>query len=174
MSNHSWQCLSVQKFFRVSNWEGQLLESSKWQHQDQLKTPWQWLSVQKFFSVSNWEGQIEAREQGNSGSPLGIRGKWGAREESLFSAPQLLTQTSWQCLSVKEFFNLCNWEGQLLDRNWQDQDQSLYLKQVREFFQFIPWEGEPEIGFLLNSSPIPTLTLSDPVGLTFTDLSDLF
>ncbi len=163
MSNHSWQCLSVQKFFRVSNWEGQLLESSNSQHQDQLKTPWQWLSVQKFFSVSNWEGQIEAREQR----------RWGAREEeSLFSAPQLLGQTSWQCSSVKEFFNLCNWEGQLLDRNWQD--QSLYLKQVREFFQFIPWEGEPKIGFLLNSSPIPTLPLADHVGLTFTDLSDLF
>lgn len=157
MSNHSWQCLSVQKFFRVSNWEGQLLESSNRQHQDQPKTPWQWLSVQKFFSVSNWEGQMEVREK-----------------ESLFSAPQLLGQTSWQCSSVKEFFNLCNWEGQLLERNWQDQDQSLYLKQVREFFQFIPWEGEPEIGFLLNSSPIPTLTLSDHVGLTFTDLSDLF
>jgi hypothetical protein len=164
MSNHSWQSLSVQKFFRVSNWEGQLLESSNWQHQNQLKAPWQWLSVQKFFSVSNWEGQIEAKEQG--------RGE--ARGKSLFSVPELLSQTSWPCSSVKEFFNLCNWEGQLLDRNWQDQDQSLYLKQVREFFQFIPWEGEPEIGFLLNSSPIPTLTLSDHVGLTFTDLSDLF
>ena len=155
MSNHSWQCLSVQKFFRVSNWEGQLLESSKWQHQDQLKTPWQWLSVQKFFSVSNWGGQRNRGEECESGT----------RPDP--------SQTSWQCLSLKEFFNLCNWEGQVLDRNWQDQDQSLYLKQVREFFQFIPWEGEPEIGFLLNSSPIPTL-ISDHVGLTFTDLSDLF
>lgn len=156
MSNPSWQCLSVQKFFRVANWEGQLLESSNWQHQDQLKTLWQWLSVQKFFSVSNWEGQ---RNRG---------------EESESRTRPNLGQTSWQCSSVKEFFSFCNWEGQLLDRKWQDQDQSLYLKQVKEFFQFIPWEGEPKIGFLLNSSPIPTLTLSDHVGLTFTDLSDLF
>lgn len=156
MSNHFWQCLSLQKFFSHSNWEGQLLESSNWQHQDQLQTPWQYLLVQKFFSDSNWEGQRNKKEEWERGT-----------------RPDL-DQTSWQCRSVQEFFSLCNWEGQLLDRNWQDQESSLYVKQVGEFFQFIPWEGEPEIGFLLNSSPIPTLTLADHVGLTFTDLSDLF
>lgn len=157
MNNHSWQCFSVQKFFSVASWEGQLLENSNWQHQDKAwQTSWWQCSVQKFFSAASWEGQIEAREQ------------------SHFSAPQLLGQTSWEGLLVEDFFTLYNWEGQPVNRNCQDQDQSSYLKQVSEFFQFIPWEGKPEIGFLLHSSPIPTLTLSDHVGLTFTDLSDLF
>lgn len=156
MNNYSWQCCSVQKFFSVASWEGQLLLSSNGQHQDKAwETSWRQCSVQNFFSVASWEGQIEAREQSN------------------FSAPQLLSQTSWECLLVEEFFTLYNWEAQPLNRNCQDQDPSSYLK-VSEFFQFIPWEGKPEIGFLLNSSPIPTLTLSDHVGLTFTDLSDLF
>ncbi len=86
------------------------------------------------------------------------------------------TQNSWECLSVQEFFSLCNWQGQPLEnRKWHHADPSERLTlQVREFFQFIPWEGNPEIGSLPKVLSIPDPTVRAPVENTLTDLSELF
>lgn len=60
---------------------------------------------------------------------------------------------SWQCLSLQEFFSLCNWQGQPLEsRTWQHQDQLLNLK-----------EKELQAGFVLTCKAYP---LSDGVILT--------
>ena len=83
-------------------------------------------------------------------------------------------QTSWQCLSLEEFFSLSNWQGQPQQRhNWQHTKQSSLLTQVREFFQFIPWEGSPAIG---SSPKVSSFIepISTPVKTTLTDLSKLF
>jgi hypothetical protein len=168
----SWQCLSVQEFFSLCNWQGQALENSNWQHQNQPLnlSLCQCLSVQEFFSLCNWQGQ--ALENSN----------WQYQNQSLILSLQAAEATiasrldSWQCLSVQEFFSLCNWQGQPLDNsNWHPTNQwSRLTLQVGKFFRFIPWEGNPQIGSLPQVSPIPEPTTLAPVATTLTDLSDLF
>ncbi len=96
----SWQCLSLQEFFSLSNWQGQPQKRHNWQHQNQLlnlnkqaqatlarrQASWQCLSVQEFFSLSNWQGQLQ-------------RHNWQHTKPS-----SLLTQ-------VREFFEFIPWEG---------------------------------------------------------------
>ena len=158
-SQDSWSCLTVQKFFSLCNWQGQLQvgETESFSCAPSLlgQTSWQCLSVEELFSLCNWQGQFKVGEQD----------KWAEEKESF-----------WQCLSVTEFFSLCNWQGQPLEnRNWQHANPfSCLILPVRKFFQYIPWEGNPEIGSLPEISPILEPTPANPVEITLTDLSELF
>lgn len=102
-SHDSWQCLSVQEFFSLCNWQGQPLESRNGQHQDQVlqltlqaaeatgakhQTSWQCLSVEEFFNLSNWQGQPLENTNGHHREP----------------SSRLQEQ-------VREFFQFIPWEG---------------------------------------------------------------
>lgn len=159
-SQDKWPSLTVQQFLQLCNWEGKLLQPN--QQQATLNNPLS-LTVQQFFKQSNWEG-LQAGEHRSV-----------AQQKETFGSVALPThgQDAWKSTSVKEFFNLCNWQGQPLDINSELHQLDPYCRlkqQVREFFQFIPWEGSPEIGTLPKAAPLP----QPEVAPTFLDLSDLF
>ena len=70
-----------------------------------------------------------------------------------------MSRDSWQCLSVKNFFSDCNWQGQPLEKhNEQHQNQPVNLQQaqltiarrdswqclsVQNFFSDCNWQGQP-------------------------------
>lgn len=66
-----------------------------------------------------------------------------------------MSRHTWQCLSVKEFFNLCHWQGQPLRTRQEQQPLNLTLEviteapnswqllSVREFFSLCHWQGQP-------------------------------
>lgn len=50
-----WQCLSVQKFFSLCNWQGET-EAGQKTPLPLAQTVWQCRSVKEFFSLCNWQG----------------------------------------------------------------------------------------------------------------------
>ena len=100
-SHDSWQCLSVQEFFSLCNWQVQKEagEQGRWgvgeslylsSSAQELLSPnsWQCLSVQEFFSLCNWQGQ-----------PLEHRNRHHADPSSRLKE------------QVREFFQFIPWEG---------------------------------------------------------------
>ncbi|MUL36850.1 hypothetical protein [Gloeocapsopsis dulcis] len=57
------------------------------------------------------------------------------------------SQDSWSCLSVQQFFSLCNWQGQALENYWQYPNQPLNSTlwqslSVQQFFSLCNWQGQ--------------------------------
>lgn len=166
-SQISWQCLSVQQFFNVCNWQGQTeLGKQEWAVISNQNS-WQCLSVEKLFRFFNWQGQAIENTDWQY-QPLNLT--------RLAKITATNSQTSWKCLSVQQFFSLCSWQDQPLENTELERanSSSLLTLQTREFFQFIPWESSPEIGSLPKVSSISGATFSETISTTLTDLSGLF
>lgn len=82
-----WKVLSVQEFFRQSNWQGYSQNQLSENAFSKSESSWSCLTVQEFFRQSNWQGQLQVNH---------------------------FTSTDFSCsltLSVRQFFQLLIWEG---------------------------------------------------------------
>ena len=184
--------LTVGDYFRLCNWQ-QLPPASNNplpSKQAKIATPARpvvisALTVEAFFKLCNWQllPQLEPASDRNnaSNSPLPLL------ESDQGAAPT--TPTALPCLTVNEFFSLCNWHSlppEVRKTLPPPSSEPIALEplpvepleplaqRVQIFFQMIPWDGSPKIGRLPQKSPVSELIAPPQTDMNLNDLSKLF
>jgi hypothetical protein len=151
------------------------------------------LSVQDFLAMANWQGEpvapataaIQPSDSDNTAEGL-LTEILGIVEAQMGTAePPLnpVSEETWLCLTVEQFFARQNWQGLAHPAPVSPKAAATTVlppapaltlnleNTVHAFFQRLPWEGTPAIGSLPKIDPIQEVS---ELEMTLSDLSDLF